>query len=82
MIDDVLVDRSEFKSIVPECVGCTRMMHGKCLAYIDPALRWKAWDSGNGDPCMLATHVMTKQKEVTSGKKRLGQQKSKQMRRQ
>lgn len=82
MMDEALVDRSEFKSIVPECVGCTRMMHGKCLAYIDPALRWKAWDNGNGDPCMLATHVESSHKVAQTSKVRVGQQKSKQMRRQ
>lgn len=80
-MDDVLVDRSGFKDIVPECVGCTRVQNGKCLAYIEPALRWKTWANGEGAPCWLATHVDLNRKVVQTGKVRVGQQKSKQMRR-
>lgn len=76
------LDRKDFKEIVPECVGCTRVHEdGKCSAYLYPAFRWKAWDGGEGTPCWLATHVDVNRKIAPFRKVRIGQQKSKQMRR-
>ena len=76
----------EFKPIVKECLGCSRIVDeglapfpaedGKtdtrrCSAYVNPMSKWRI---GN---CPLATHIITRVEQT--GKKRIGQQKHKKM---
>jgi hypothetical protein len=59
------------KVIIDKCEGCERVdVEKKCNAYIDPSAKWRL------GPCPLATHV-TVDSQGTSGKVRVGQQKSK-----
>lgn len=72
---------SERSPVVSECVGdetnpCKRIEPGTelCLAYINPAQRWKI------GTCPLATHIITRI-EADTGKTRVGQQKQKRKKR-
>jgi len=53
--------------IIDKCIGCARIIDGKCEAYAFPAAVWRRG-------CPLATHVKLPVKRK-KGKVRVGQQK-------
>ena len=70
------------EKVVNECNGCERITaESTCKAYVKPALRWQHWNDGEGLPCWLATHVVAGEKRQQEGKRRIGQQKQRKVRR-